>query len=464
MALLACVASFYPVEGFAQPGQLNPSGHAGVLPDIIPSVATNPAPEGGKDKRVPARLLSDRLPEKPTLAPSFSIPVEPLGFTPPGPFYMWQRYSMASLDFFGEDKLLFTFRVPGLIRRDVGQKSGEDERQIRAVVVNVKTGQAEAEALWTVHDYARYIWMLKDGHFLLRDRDSLQLGDRSLVLKPLLQFPGPLEWLEMDPQQLYMVTNSHEPVKVDPKPGQVDSPSTAEVTMEPDVKSPSAPPDTKASLPNDFVVRILERSTGKVMLVSRARSPVHLPINAEGYLERLRANGSNWLLNMSFFSGGSRTLGRVDSSCSPNFDFITHSEFLVTACASWSATRLIAVTTDGRHLWEDDATNAEIWPLIVTSPDGFRFAREAIQVARPVSAYNPIDTSDVKGQSVRILNAADGSVALEAVASPALDAGGNVAISPNGQRVAILSDGAIQVFDLPPAPALPESPSAPPAK
>ena len=63
----------------------------------------------------------------------------------------------------------------------------------------------------------------------------------------------------------------------------------------------------------------------------------------------------------------------------------------------------------------------------------------------------------MKGQLVRVFNAADGKVALEAPASPALDSGGNVAISPAGRRVAILNAGAIQVFDLPAAPPLPDA-------
>ena len=42
-----------------------------------------------------------------------------------------------------------------------------------------------------------------------------------------------------------------------------------------------------------------------------------------------------------------------------------------------------------------------------------------------------------------------------------LDAGGNVAISPSGRRVALLNAGAIQVFDLPPATPLPAGASGP---
>ena len=45
--------------------------------------------------------------------------------------------------------------------------------------------------------------------------------------------------------------------------------------------------------------------------------------------------------------------------------------------------------------------------------------------------------------------------------SPILDAGGNFALSPSGNRFAVLNAGSIQIFDLPPAPPVP--PPAPPA-
>jgi hypothetical protein len=51
---------------------------------------------------------------------------------------------------------------------------------------------------------------------------------------------------------------------------------------------------------------------------------------------------------------------------------------------------------------------------------------------------------------VRVLNAATGKVVLEAPLTPMFDGGGNVAMSQSGERVAILSGGAIQVFQLPP--------------
>jgi hypothetical protein len=360
------------------------------------------------------RELPSRLASKPSQPPAFTIPVQQLGFSAPGPLYLGQRNSLVSLDFLDESRLLFTFRVPGLIHREA---SAEDERQIRAMVLSLPVGAVQAEALWTVHDRSRYLWMLADGRFLLRDRNDLELGSASLELKPFLRFPGPLLSLEMDPAQQLLVTNSREP-----------------------------------SDESEMVLRVLHRDSGQVMLVSRTNATLHLAFNADGYLESLRAKEDKWLLNLKYFSGGSSILGQVDSTCSPLLDFVAPREMLLTTCTDSGERKLVAMGTDGHKLWERQTPKATAWPLLVRSPDGSRLAWEALAITHEVSARSPLDQEDIKGQMVEILNAADGKVVLDAQASPVLDAGGNVAISPSGRRVAVLNGGQIQVFELPPLP------------
>jgi hypothetical protein len=399
--------------------------------------------------------LPERPTDKPSQPPALSFPVAPLGFTAPGALYLGQRNALASLDFLDENRLLFTFRVPGLIHRDKTGSDGGEERQIRAVLLDLPAGTIEAEALWSVHDRGRYLWMLNDGRFLLRDRDGLSLGDASLELKPFLRFPGPLLWLELDPNQQFIVTNSRESSAAQ-KPGQVSSPASASAEMSVDEQNSAAPPDT--------VVRILRRDSGKVMLVSRVRSTVHLPINSEGYLESLRANGAQWLVNLNYFSGGSTVLGRVNSTCSPVFNFISQREVLVDACSPGGGRELMAMATDGLHLWEDTSSATPIWPLLSMAPDGSRLVRETLAVSHTVSASSPLYSEDIKGQVVEVLDAADGKVALKTMASPVLDAGGNVAISPSGRRVAVVNAGAIQVFELSAPPPLPPAATSPPGR
>jgi hypothetical protein len=421
-----------------------------VLLAALSAAAPIPAQESLFNAPEPSRAmkgnaLPEQLPDKPSQPPAFSISVEPLGFSAPGLAYLGQNNSFVSLDFLDENRLLFSFRVPGLIRRDGrGRAAAEneaaqyDERQIRAVVLALPAGTVEAEALWTVHDRARYLWMLSGGRFLLRDRDNLEQGDATLELKPFLRFAGPLLWLEMDPTQQFLVADSREPAKA------------AQTAANP-FGSQELLPGTPTG-DADLAVRILRRDSGQVMLVSRARSTVHLPINADGYLESLRGRGDQWLLNLNYFNGGSAILGHIDSTCSPLFDFLSQREVLVTTCTALGAGKLVLMGTDGRRLWEAQTSEATVLPLVVRAPDGSRLVREALAVAHPVHGRTSIDQDEIKGQLVEVLDAADGKVALEATASPVLDAGGNVAISPSGRRVAVLNSGAIQVFELPPPP------------
>lgn len=420
----------------------------------IPDAAKIPDSPSGA--RVWASSHAGHLPDKPTIAPSFAIQVDPLGFTAPGPIYLGMRFSLASLDFLDENKVLFTFRVPGLIRRQAptGEVDPSEVRHVRAVVLALPSGNVLAEALWTLHDRSRYLWMLKDGHFLLRDGDELRMGDDTLELKPYLRFPGPLESLALGPGQQFLVTNSVEPTAA-PKAGETPRPATASAEVTPHDQAPG----TDSSGAPSMVVRILSRDSGKVMLVSRVRSEVRLPINSEGYLEGLRGRGADWLLNLNHFTGGVTNVGHVDSTCSPAYDFVSQREFVVTACNRAGEHRLVAMATDGRRLWEERASGEAVWPLLEMGSDGSRLLRESLVVNHLVNAYAPISGDDIKGQLVEVFDAAGGNLALAAQASPVLDAGGNAAISPSGRRVAVLNAGAIQIFDLPAAPPLPDAAS-----
>jgi hypothetical protein len=407
--------------------------------------ATEPAPQPAPP--VKERFLVDRFPDKPSLPPAFTISIDPLGFTAPGPIYMGARNSMASLDFLDENRLLFTFRIPGLLHRDLAKSDASDERQIRAVVLALPQGTVEAEATWTVHDRVRYLWPLNGGHFLLRDRNNLFEGDRTLTLKPYLDFPGSLLSVDLDPEQHYLVSNSREPVAKAAKSGDAPSPSTASVAITTDQ-------DSTAEVDHpDLVIRILRRDSGEVMLVSRVRTAVHLPINSMGYLENLRSRGTEWILNLNYFTGGTKMLGHVESNCEPDDEFLSEQEILATTCGAAGESGLVAVTTAGKILWKSQAPPVEVWPQLVAAANGSRLAWETLDTTHSIYAYAPMDAGDVKEQSVTIFDAANGDIALVSPVSPILDAGGNVAISPSGRRVALLNAGAIQVFDLPaPAP------------
>jgi hypothetical protein len=117
------------------------------------------------------------------------------------------------------------------------------------------------------------------------------------------------------------------------------------------------------------------------------------------------------------------------------------------------------MSMSGRHLWQAPSVGPAVWPLFVINANGTRIARESLLADHAVNASAPLGTDDIKGQDVQVIDAATGKVALRAAASPILDAGGNVAISPSGARVAILMESNLQIFDLPVPPPVPGNPA-----
>lgn len=401
----------------------------------------------------PLPKIIDRYPGSPSVPPAFTIPAGPLGFSVPGENYLLRRESLVSLDFLDEDRILFTFRVSGLMQRDAGDASDDRKQQIRALVLSLPSGKVESSAEWTVPDRSHYLWMLHDGHFLLRVPGGLDEGDAELQTKPYLRLPGRLLWIEMDPLQQVMITNSLEP-ESDGKKASDPGPAVTE---------PSS--DTTKGQTRDqqnvLVARTQKMATGEVIRVSRepwTSQTSDWPVNSQGYLENSRDKFGQWMLQLDSFSGGNRVLTRVDSSCPPTYKFVSDSVLLLSTCDPDSGWKLRAMMSYGLSLWEKRTAMNAMWPLWVANPSGSRVARETLLLKRSADKYKRmIGVGDFEGQTVKVFDTANGKTVLESPLSPIFDGGGNVAVSPSGERIAILHAGAIQVFQLPPPVPLPGS-------
>ena len=421
----------------------------------LPEYPSLPSAHVPQRHKAPRKIL-DQYPQNPSLPPAFSIPVGPLGFSIPGENYLLRQESLISLDFLDEDRILFTFHVSGLIERDAGDKSEGTQQRIRAVVVAVPSGKIESQAEWIVPDRSRYLWMLNDGHFLLRGPDGLDEGDAELKTKPYLHLPGRLLWIQMNPNQQFLIANSLETATAAQEVGGGGLPAA-----DPPVATTEA---QKGAGREVLVSRTIKRASGEVMHISRfpwTSQTSDWPMSSEGYLERAIENGNRWDLKLNYYGGGVKVLAGVDSRCPPKYSYVSESELLVTTCDPNGGWKLAAMSTRGDTIWETKPATNTMWPLLVTNAGGSRIARQTLVLKFSAERYKHLlSASDIQGQMVRVFDAADGKVVLEAPLAPMLDGGGNVALSPSGLRVAILNAGAIQIFQLPaPSPLPARSPS-----
>ena len=451
-----------------------------LIPEAIQGTLTAPQANAGKNK-------SNGAPDKQVLQPDVSIPSGPLGFAPPAPYYIGSRIAQVSLNFLDEDHLLFTFRVPGLISRvhaSSAQTPGDEpsvdkehnERHIRAVVLALPNGKVTAEALWRLHDNAPYLYPLKNQKFLLRDRNTVKIGDAGLHLDLFLRFPGTVRNLEMGPDQSLLVANTSEP----PAPKKADVETRAKSSLyqpssqgsQPETSQTVAPESSNASSSDSSpssssssssqanddqveaadqdLLRILRMDDRAVMLFSRVEGIRHVPIDAEGFYEALRGSGTSWQISFQDFHGSSTPLEPIESTCSPALDVMAPGIVLASSCPVGGGRQIAAITRDKRLLWSFVVPPTRVWALLMHSENGQRIARETLDVTHAVGPNYPLDVEDIRAQTVQVYELGTGKIDLTVPASPILDGGGNFALSPSGNKLAVLNAGAIQIYNLPP--------------
>jgi hypothetical protein len=362
--------------------------------------------------------------------------VAPLGYTPPGSFYLTYRLSSATLGFFDDDHLLFTFRVGGLLKRLPSDQLDDDDQQIRAVLLDLRTGKVVKQTEWREHDRSTYLWPYQDGQFLVRVRDSLFLTDASLELRPFLTLSAGLRDVQVSPDRKLTVLETDEPEK-----------------------SQTAIGDTSVlGTGTPVKVMILPSGTNRAIAESHAREAMHVPLLGEGLLGTLEGPKlGSWVVRWTPFQGDPRTLAEVMSDCRPTPDAVSASVALIVGCyLDGDDRRVTAVSNDGQELWQARWENKYVWGWFTSAENGSRFVYESLEVNRPVSTFDALYPEDIEAQLAGVYDTLSGKLVLVKNASPVLTAGQNVALSPDGMRFAVLRDGAVEIYDLPPVEKPPE--------
>jgi hypothetical protein len=336
--------------------------------------------------------------------------------------------------------LLFTFRTAGLLKRVPDDPADDEDQNIHAVVFDLATGKAEHETDWRMHDHARYIWPLSDGRFLVRMRNSLFITDDSLVLKPYLEFETKLRAVEISPDDKQLLLEVEQPA---PPQAQADGaaapPSLSDTPM----------PRTSAKLK----IFILKAGTRDLFATSEARHPVSIPMLMDGFIDVIASKKTGmWTVRQVPYKGETRTIAEIKSTCQPILNMLSASVVLISSCskASGDDQQVSAYSLEGTQLWQQVWQSRYIWPTFDFAENGSRFAFASIEVNRPIGAFEPLASDAVLGQMVGIFNTQTGKLDFVKTANPVISAGQNYALSKDGRRFAILRDGAIEVYDLPP--------------
>ncbi len=379
------------------------------------------------------------------------ILVAPLGYRPPGSLYMLSGRAFSSLDFIDAHHLLFTFHQPRLMRREQNPDRFDDDQVIQAVVLSLPGGEVAASAEWRMHDRWRYLWPLGGGKFLIRQKNAYSLTDASLKLHSYIEVPTAILSTEVSPDGRILV------IEHQFERHSAEQHHKLEAQAQEYGESPP---------PEDTQITLVNIASREVVAALRTESPITVPITSTGYVGVARDKGEDqFLVRFVPFTGDPLVLGRVASTCTPHENFLNQKALVIESCGPKSSdTYLDAWTTDGKKLWNGRRDGRFVWPNFAYSRTGGRFAVSLLHVSHSIDLVDSLNDEDVREQVVQVFDSATGALLMTTNASPILTAGQNFALSEDGGRLAVLREGAIEIYDVPSAAAAEKSDTPPPQK
>ncbi len=410
-----------------------------------------------------------------TAPPAVRVPLDSLDFQALPAQVLNSGASLLTLHFVDAKHLLLTFNRRRLMARIPGDPETDVDRNIDAVLLEVPSGKVLARTSWRLHDPGQYLWSLGDGAFLLRQRDVLTLlqplvglaaGDafqQQAFIKSdrpigsvLISPDGDLLTLETLDRSPYL------PHSRKPSPGTSAYAAAAAAAA----TAGDAAAEEPAGLVQIDFFRVRhqspetspEKALGKApekLGLARAgtvasRNLVLIPIDGDGFLSVLDEGSAHWAFNFNSHQGKVDELSPFDSSCHPIPFLVSRSEFIAFGCRGGQDPReLGGFNLRGEEMWEQSFAESFTAPSFSFAPSAGRFALSRLTTSSPVAPGQDM-FAGFQAQTVTVYQTESGRQIFSINCNPILRASENFTLSPNGEEIAVVNSGAIEIYTLPP--------------
>ncbi|MBB5056195.1 hypothetical protein HDF16_000864 [Granulicella aggregans] len=399
--------------------------------------------------------------------PPQRLPLTPFGFQTVSERYLLQGATMLTVDFVDNTHLLVTFGISRLMQRLPECPADDEDRTVKVVLLEVPSGRELASTEWRFHDLGQYLWNLGDGHFLLRNRDSLTLISplQNLAAKPFAQesflhFSRRIEAILVSADHDLLAIETVKPKAHAPLDPMLQVSTQPSSTAAPDPSAaPSVPPTRSTGLlrrdPNALApnlppveisfIHLLHSDPAHIVAQLAARIHTEkvssIPLTTEGFLETRAESKDGVLFHFITYTGKDLDLGDFATSCHPRPTFISHSEFVTYGCrGADESLDLAGFNLRGDLIWQINFTDTQAYPSFASAPAAGRFAFSRTITTSNVFGSETPSASQLTAQEIRVVQMYNGKQLLRAVANPIQRAGQNYALSPDGLTLAVIHD------------------------
>ncbi len=386
--------------------------------------------------------------------------------------------SPTTVSFVDDRHLLVTYAVRRLMKRIPDDPPEDDDHTIAALLIDLDTGKIVARNEWRLHDYQRYLWPLGHGRFLFRQRNRFSTfaplahlhSAQPFEETPFLNFDRRVVAVLLSPEADFMTVETGPPLAPAPKPKKrspmadfnaaVAPPSNATPGPELDAE-PAGPELHRSSEPQIQVVffrlgypandadPIVPRIAGRAV----SDHPVAIPLNANGYISTVREDKKmGWGMDYNTYAGKVYSLPMYDSTCQPGTTMVSRSELLAFGCRGNDNQRYFAAfNLLGEEMWVKGLYDPAPMPVLGFAPGTGRFATNRLIVATASPDENMVQLAHdhASSQAVDVYQINSGRQLLHVTCTPVETASQNFSLSPDGMGLAVVNNGAIEVYELP---------------
>jgi hypothetical protein len=365
------------------------------------------------------------------LRPEVKIPVGPLGYLPPGNLPAFYYYALVELHFIDADHLMFAFNTPGLLKRDDNCPGSEAQRMVHVVVLQLPSAHVLKQADWELYDFMDFLWGLGNGKLLLRRCNRLESIGADLDPQLLIEATGTVQDVSFSPDRSLVVVQE----KAKPHADNEDSAALPSMLEQ----------ETEAQRTNVNFIQL-----NPLRIIGRAEVPLPsaIPVTANGIFEVLEAPHDQWVVNLQVFHAGERKIATVHSLCAPVIRAITNNMLMATTCSKSDQRAFQGYDLQGSLLWQISLAPDQYYPRLIPIPNSTHFAIESLRLKHPRAAMDPLTKEDIDGEDIDIYDTLSGVRVATFQTTPAYTGGSNVDFSPDGTRMAVLHDGAIEIYSL----------------
>jgi hypothetical protein len=157
-----------------------------------------------------------------------------------------------------------------------------------------------------------------------------------------------------------------------------------------------------------------------------------------GFLDVFPGSAGTWLFNFDEHAGKVNELLSFNTSCNPQTQFVSHSEFVVLGCrGADDKLDMFGFNLKGDEMWEQDFSDNHINPTFAYAPAAGRFAleRTLVSVQTDLTAPAPADVEEV-----RVYQTYNGKLLFRLDCTPVQRAGQNYDLSPDGLQAAVVRE------------------------